>query len=44
MVPVDSLDEEEAENEEQAVDKMSLQELIIWVDKVMAAQCHQGKR
>ena len=44
MVPVDSLDEEEAENEEQAVDKMSLQELIIWVDKVMAAQRHQGKR
>ena len=42
---MDSLDEDEVEeNEQQAVDKMTQQELNIWVDKVMAAQRLQGKR
>ena len=42
---MDSLDEDEVEeNEQQAVDKMTQQELNIWVDKVMAAQRFQGKR
>ena len=42
---MDSLDEDEVEeNEQQAVDNMTQQELNIWVDKVMAAQRLQGKR